>query len=69
MSTLCSKNYLAVILASVSIKKKFAYRYRLYDHNGMRKEKKKQNFNTSLEAERALTVLIATIECWRKNCS
>jgi len=42
LSTLCSKNCLAVILASVSIKKKFAYRYRLYDHNGMRKEKREK---------------------------
>ncbi|KOS64666.1 site-specific integrase [Lysinibacillus agricola] len=41
--------------------KKFAYRYRFYDHNGKRREKKRQNFNTSLEAERALTAIKATI--------
>ena len=42
-------------------KKKYAYRYKFYDHNGKRREKTKQNFNTSLEAERALTALKATI--------
>ncbi|MFF2797079.1 tyrosine-type recombinase/integrase [Lysinibacillus xylanilyticus] len=42
-------------------KKKYAYRYKFYDQSGKRRERKRQNFNTSLEAERALTAIKATI--------
>ncbi|WP_144789981.1 hypothetical protein [Lysinibacillus fusiformis] len=42
-------------------KKKYAYRYKFYDHTLVRREKTKQNFNTSIEAEKALTALKTTV--------
>jgi len=42
-------------------KKKYAYRYKFYDHTGVRREKTRQNFNSSIEAEKALIALKATV--------
>lgn len=41
--------------------KKYAYRYRFYDHSGKRREKSKQGFSTDRDAELALTELKADI--------
>ncbi|UPW85129.1 tyrosine-type recombinase/integrase [Lysinibacillus sp. Ag94] len=42
-------------------KKKFAYRYKYYDRQGVRREKTKQGFDSIEKAERALIELKATI--------
>ncbi|WP_139150620.1 Arm DNA-binding domain-containing protein [Lysinibacillus fusiformis] len=34
-------------------KKKYAFRYKFYDHTGVRREKTRQNFSTSTEAKKA----------------
>ncbi len=41
--------------------KKYAYRYRFYDHSGKRREKTKQGFDNERDAELALTELKAEI--------